>query len=121
MNKNTERKIFHINLIRVFNPKTGWFVAEDADQNQTITGLAILPPYGRVDCDCYQTTHSRFGPQWRVEKIYYGNIGSLVEPLLASGYLTHIRAAKIANQDDVYTRLEQQRSRRCSGKSSLQL
>jgi len=91
----TERKIFNIVDVSFFRQHTGWFVAE-TDDGTKVVGTAILPPWGRVDADCY-FERNNWGEQWHVVKIRYEEIGDIIQSLLSSGFLVHVREAKAKN------------------------
>ncbi len=90
--KETIRQEFEIRKVTLYKPEDGFFIAITTEE-QKLIGTAIIQPHGKVTCDgCWE--NSSYGYQFKVQRIYYGDLKDIIKILLSSGFVKGIRESK---------------------------
>lgn len=95
--KEYQQEVFNIVKVKYFNADTGFFTADCSLHVEPVIGVSILPPHGRIEALCELRQNSSWGPQWFISRVFYESIEDIIHPLLASGFIAHIREAKAEN------------------------
>lgn len=82
------RKTFTINDVRYYKKSSGWFLATTVD-GETVTGTAIIPPYGTFTGDA-RFEINRYGEQWHMLDLSYPDLEGVTLSLLKGNFIEGI-------------------------------